>query len=114
METNQRLRKRTLEKPIWSALSRPSPQQRVQVGDHPLQADPAIASRQTPHPVLEPGDGLVGDATAWRALLRQRKAEEGALPWVSHGALFRVDLELETPFDETCDACHHPPASRLA
>src|SRR5262249_22983604 len=81
---------------------------------HPLQAHPAVASRHVPHPVLEPGDGLVGDATAWRALFRQRKAEEGALPWMSHGALLRVDLKLETPFDEACDACHHPPASRLA
>src|SRR5689334_8814855 len=32
----------------------PPPQQRVQVGDHPLQADPAMSPCQIADPVLEP------------------------------------------------------------
>jgi hypothetical protein len=46
----------------------------------------------------------MGDATAWLGLLGQREAEEGALPWMSHGALLRVEPKSETPFDEACDA----------
>ena len=77
-------------------VSGPSPQQRVQVSDHPLQADPAVSPRQVAHPVLEPGDGLVGDAPPRLRFVRDREAKERSLPRPGDGTLLRVDLQLET------------------
>src|SRR4051812_39991885 len=81
-------------------ISGPSPQQRIQVGDHPLQADPAVAPCQIADPVLEPGERLIGDASPRLRFVRDREAKERALPRPGHGTLLRVDLKLETPLDE--------------
>src|SRR5262245_44567126 len=46
--------------------------------------------------------------------LRMREAEKRAVPWASHGALLRIDLELEPPLDEAGQACHDPLPGLLA
>src|SRR3954451_22635470 len=43
-------------------VSAPSPQKRFQVGDHPIQAHPAVSLYQVTSLVLEPGHGLDGNA----------------------------------------------------
>jgi hypothetical protein len=70
----------------------PSPQQRVQVVDHPIQAHPAIPTGQLAHPVLEPSDGLGGNASPRLRFIRDRKAKERSLPRPGDGTLLRVDL----------------------
>ena len=47
---------------LQAEVASPSPQQWVQVGNHPFQTDPAMSPRQIADPVFEPGHGLVGDA----------------------------------------------------
>jgi hypothetical protein len=61
-------------------VSSPSPRQRVQIGDHPLQTDPAIPPRQLADPVLELGHGFIGNASLWLRVARDREAKERPLP----------------------------------
>src|SRR5271165_6329226 len=95
-------------------ISGPSPQQRVQVGDHPIQAYPAMSPCQIAHPVLEPSDGLVGDAPSRLRIVRDREAKERSLPRPGDGTLLRVDLELKTSLDEAGHARHDPVAGLFA
>src|SRR5512142_2364634 len=76
-------------------VSGPSPQQRVQVGDHPLEAHPAMSPCQIANPVLEPGQRPLGDAAPRLYLVRDREAKERALPRPGDGTLLRVDLKFE-------------------
>src|SRR6516164_6160872 len=89
----------------------PSPQVWDQLADHPLQADPSVPPGQLADPVFEPGHGLPGNTPP---VVPDGEAEERPLPRPGDGTLFRVDLQLETPFDETGQARHDPPASRVA
>ena len=43
--------------------------------------------RQVAHPVFEPGDGLVGDASPRLRFVRDREAKEGPLPRPGDGTL---------------------------
>src|SRR5208283_1614872 len=95
-------------------ISGPSPQQRVQVGDHPIQAYPAMSPCQIAHPVLEPSDGLVGDAPSRLRIVRDREAKERSFPRPGDGTLLRVDLELKTSLDEAGHARHDPVAGLFA
>jgi hypothetical protein len=81
-------------------IAGPSPQQWIQVGNYPFQADPAVSPRQVANPVLEPGYGLVGDASPRLRFVRDGEAKERPLPRPGDGTLLRVDLELEASLDE--------------
>ena len=59
-----------------------------------------MSPRQLAHPVFEPDDGLVGDASPEFRFVPHRKAEERPVPRSGNGTLLRVDLKLEAPFDE--------------
>src|SRR5882724_5210595 len=92
----------------------PTPHERVQVGNHLLQADAPMPPGQFANPVFEPGHGLVGDASPERRVILDREAEERAVPRPSDGTLRRVDLQLEASFDEAGQARHDPPTSLFA
>src|SRR5215831_15021623 len=89
----------------------PSPHKRVQVGDHLLQADAPMSPRQFANPVLEPGHGLVGDASPEAWVILDPEAEERPVPRSGDGTLLRIDLQFEAPFDEAGQARHDPSAS---
>ena len=95
-------------------ISGPSPQQRVQVSDHPIKAYPAMSPCQSARPILEPSDGLVGDTPPGLRVVRDREAKERSLPRPGDGTLLRVDLQLETPLDEAGQILHDPVACLLA
>ncbi len=84
-----------------SEVTGPSAQEWGQLADHPLQTAAPMPLRQFARPVFEPGDGLVGDASAQLRFVPQREAEERASPRSVHGALLGFDLKLEASFDET-------------
>src|SRR5712675_1706550 len=69
---------------------------------------------QLAHPVFEPGDGLVGDASPRLRFVRDGEAKERSLPRPGDGTLLRVDLELEASLDEAGQARHDPVAGRFA
>src|SRR6267142_2343868 len=92
----------------------PTPHERVQVGDHLLQADAPMPPRQLANPVFEPGHGLVGNAPPERRVILDREAEERPVPRSGDGTLLRVDLQLEASFDEAGQARHDPPAGLFA
>src|SRR6202158_2963203 len=95
-------------------IASPSPQQRVQVGNHPLQGHPAMPTGQLAHPVLEPGDGLVGNASPRLRFVRDREAKERPLPRPGDGTLLRIDLKLEASLDEAGQTGHDPVAGLFA
>jgi len=68
-----------------------------------------MSPRQLAHPVLEPDDGLGGDASPKLQFVPHRETEERPVPWSGNGTLLRVDLKLEAPFDEAGQALHDPP-----
>src|ERR1700760_753541 len=92
----------------------PSPQQRVQVGDHPLEAHPAMSPCQVANPVLEPGQRLLGDASPRLRFFRDREAKERALPRPGNGTLPRIDLKLEASLDEASKTRHHAQSGLFA
>ena len=92
----------------------PSPQVWDQLADHPLQGDAPMSPRQLAHPVFEPDDGLVGNASPELRFVPHREAEERAVPRSGNGTLLRVDLKLEAPFDEAGQALHDPSAGLFA
>src|SRR5438128_6693531 len=67
----------------------PTPHERVQVGDHRLQADAPMPPCQFANSVFEPGHGLVGNAPPERRVILDREAEERPVPR-SGDALFAV------------------------
>ena len=69
---------------------------------------------QIARPILEPSDGLVGDAPPGLRVVRDREAKERSLPRPGDGTLFRVDLQPETPLDEASQILHDPVACLLA
>src|ERR1700730_19329112 len=87
---------------------------RVQVGNHPLQAAPAMTPRQVADPVLEPGYGLVGYTSPRLRFVRDREAKERALPRPGDGTLLRIDLKPEASLDEAGQAGHDPVAGLFA
>ena len=52
----------------------PTPHERVQVGDHLLQADAPMPPGQFANSVFEPGHGPVGDASPERRVILDREA----------------------------------------
>src|SRR5690348_12495335 len=92
----------------------PSTHERVQVGDHRLQADAPMPPGQFANSVFEPSHGLVGDASPERRVILDREAEERPLPRSGDSTLLRVDLQFETSFDEAGQARHNPPAGLFA
>src|SRR5215831_7025810 len=92
----------------------PTPHERVQVGNHPLQTDAPVPPRQLTDPVFEPGHGLVGDAPPEQRVVPDHEAKERPLPRSGDGTLLRVDLKLEAAFDEVGQACHDPSACLFA
>src|ERR1700730_12643035 len=92
----------------------PTPHERVQVGDHLLQADAPMPPGQFANSVFEPGHGLVGDASPEPRIILDREAEERPVPRSGDGTLLRVDLQLEASFDEAGQARHDPPAGLFA
>src|ERR1700730_1363044 len=92
----------------------PTPHERVQVGNHLLQADAPMPPGQFANPVFEPGHGLVGDASPEHRIILDREAEERPVPRSVDGTLLRVDLQLEASFDEAGQARHDPPAGLFA
>src|SRR5260370_14227731 len=92
----------------------PTPHERVQVGNHLLQADVPMPPGQFANSVFEPGHGLVGDAAPERRVILDREAEERPVPRSGDGALLRVDLQLETSLDEAAQARPVPPARLFA
>src|SRR5438477_1924653 len=95
-------------------VSGPTPNERVQVGNHLLQADAPMPPGQFANSVFEPGHGLVGNAPPERRIILDREAEERPVPRPSDGALLRVDLQLQTSFDEAGQARHDPLTSLFA
>ena len=73
-----------------------------------------MSPRQLAHPVLEPDDGLVGDASPELRFVPYREAEERPVPRSGNSTLLRVDLKLQAPFDEAGQALHNPPAGLFA
>src|ERR1700749_4428782 len=69
---------------------------------------------QDANPVLEPGHGLIGDASPRLRIVRDCKAKERSLPRPGDGTLLRVDLELEAPLDEAGQTRHDPVAGFFA
>ena len=70
---------------------------------------------QLADPAFEPGHGLVGDAPPeQRTVVLDREAEERPLPRPGNRTLCRIDLKLETSFDEAGQARHDPPAGLFA
>jgi|SRR5690242_4841676 hypothetical protein len=55
-----------------------------------------------------------GDAPPEHRVILDCEAAERPVPRWSDGALLRVDLQLETSFDEAGQARHDPPASLFA
>src|ERR1700694_4687760 len=92
----------------------PTPHERVQVGNHLLQADAPMPPGQFANSVFEPGHGLVGDASPEPRVILDREAEERPVPRSGDGTLLRVDLQLEASFDEAGQARHDPPAGLFA
>src|SRR5712664_4538722 len=92
----------------------PTPHERVQVGDHLLQADAPMPPRQFANSVFEPGHGLIGNAPPKRRVILDREAEERPVPRSGDGTLLGVDLQFEAPFDEAGQARHDPPAGLFA
>src|SRR5207247_981440 len=92
----------------------PTPHERVQVGDHLLQADAPMPPGQFANSVFEPGHGLVGDASPEPRIILDREAEERPVPRSGDGTFLRVDLQLEASFDEAGQARHDPPAGLFA
>src|SRR6202047_1093645 len=68
----------------------PTPHERVQVGNHLLQADAPMPPRQFANPVFEPGHGLVGDAPPERRVILDGEAEERPVPRSGAGPLLGV------------------------
>ena len=54
----------------------PSPQVWDQLADHPLQGNAPMSPRQLAHPVFEPDDCLVGDASPELRFVPHREPEE--------------------------------------
>src|SRR5262249_36299955 len=73
--------------------------------------DAPMPPRQFANPVLEPGHGLVGDASPEAWVILDREAEERPVPRAGDGTLLRIDLQFEAPFDEAGQARHDPSAS---
>src|SRR5713101_6502522 len=92
----------------------PTPYERVQVGDHLLQADAPVPPSPFTNPIFKPGHGLVGDAPPERRVIRDREAKERAVPRSGDGTLLRVDLQFEASFDKEGQALHDPPAGLFA
>src|SRR5712691_8198349 len=92
----------------------PTPHERVQVGDHLLQADAPMPPSHFANSVFKSGHGLVGDAPPERRIIRDREAKERAVPRPGDGTLLRVDLQLEASFDKEGQALHDPPAGLFA
>src|SRR5438094_6019964 len=92
----------------------PTPHERVQVGDHLLQADAPMPPGQFANSVFEPGHGLVGNAPPERRIILDHEAEERPVPRSGDGTLRRVDLQLEASFDEAGQARHDPSAGLFA
>src|SRR5438270_4764432 len=92
-------------------VARPTPHERVQVGNHLLQAHAPMPPGQVANPVFEPGYGLVGNAPPERRVILDREAEERPVPRSGDGTLLRIDLQFEPPFDESGQAQHDPSAS---
>src|SRR5947208_15142420 len=95
-------------------VSGPTPNERVQVGDHLLQADAPMPPGQFANPVFEPGHGLVGNAPPERRIILDREAEERPVPRSGDGTLRRGDLQLEASFDAAGQARHAPSAGLFA
>ena len=70
---------------------------------------------QLADPAFEPGHGLVGNAPPEQGtVVLDREAEERPPLRPRNRTLFRIDLELETSFDEAGQAHHDPPAGLFA
>src|SRR5260370_21043492 len=92
----------------------PTPHERVQAGNHLLQAHAPMPPGQFANSVFEPGHGLVGDAPPEHRIILDREAKERAVPRPGDGTLLRVDLQLEASLDEAGQARHDPPTSLFA
>src|SRR4051794_3551726 len=92
-------------------VARPTPHERVQVGNHLLQAHAPMPPGQVANPVFEPGYGLVGNAPPERRVILDREAEERPVPRSGDGTLLRIDLQFGAPLDEAGQARHDPSAS---